>query len=61
MEVAEGGQAGVAYERLVSGTLSAEERNRTIKTLQAYCGQDTRAMAEVYAYSGRKHRRSGWT
>jgi len=47
MEVAEGGQAGVAYERLISGTLSAEERNRTIKALQAYCGQDTRAMAEV--------------
>ncbi|MFB3906271.1 MAG: DUF2779 domain-containing protein [Acidobacteriota bacterium] len=47
MEVAEGGQAGVAYERLISGTLSAEERNRTIAALQAYCSQDTRAMAEV--------------
>ncbi len=47
MEVAEGGQAGVAYEWVVSGTLSAGERNRTIKALQPYCGQDTRAVAEV--------------
>ena len=47
MEVAEGSQAGLAWERLVRGALNAGEKAKLRKALLAYCGQDTMAMARV--------------
>ena len=47
MDVADGNQAGVAWERLVRGGLDATDRNRLGKALLAYCGQDTLAMVKL--------------
>jgi predicted RecB family nuclease len=45
MEIADGGQAGLAWDRLVRGGLDAAEGDRLREALRAYCAQDTRAMA----------------
>ena len=47
MEVANGTEAGVAWELLVQGNLDEPERNRIEKTLLDYCGQDTLALLKV--------------
>jgi hypothetical protein len=47
MEVAEGGQAGLAYNALVREALSVSERNRLRKALLAYCKQDSLGMVRV--------------
>jgi hypothetical protein len=47
MEVANGQQAGLAWESLVSGRLDHEERDRITKALLSYCGQDTLAMVRL--------------
>jgi len=47
MEVADGQQAGVAWESLVRGGLGQPEREKTRKALLDYCGQDTLAMVRL--------------
>jgi len=47
MEVADGTDAGLAWESLVRGGLDQTERDRTRKALLDYCGQDTLAMVRL--------------
>ena len=47
MEVANGRDAGLAWDALVRGTLTCDERERVEKGLRAYCGQDTLAMVKL--------------
>jgi hypothetical protein len=48
MEVAEGGEAGRAWETLVHGQLGPDAKTRLRAALLAYCRQDTEAMVRVY-------------
>jgi hypothetical protein len=50
MEVADGGQAGLAWDRLVRGDAGKCEREGIRKALLAYCAQDTLAMARLLDY-----------
>ena len=47
MEVADGTEAGLAWESLVRGSLDQAERERIEKALLAYCGQDTLALVRL--------------
>ena len=47
MAVADGQQAGVAWESLVRGGLDQSERERARKALLDYCGQDTLALVKL--------------
>ena len=47
MTVADGVDAGLAWESLVRGGLDQAERERTRKALLDYCGQDTLALLRV--------------
>ena len=47
MEVANGQDAGLAWESLVRGNLVQSERDRVRKALLDYCGQDTLAMVRL--------------
>jgi hypothetical protein len=47
MEVADGTDAGLAWESLVRGGLDQAERDRIRKALLEYCGQDTMAMVKL--------------
>ena len=47
MEVTNGQDAGLAWERLIRGSLDQAERERIRKALLAYCGQDTLAMIRL--------------
>ncbi len=47
MEVADGTEAGLAWESLVRGGLDQVERDRLRKALLDYCGQDTLAMVKL--------------
>jgi hypothetical protein len=47
MEVANGQDAGLAWESLVRGGLDCDERDRIRKALLDYCGQDTLAMVRL--------------
>jgi hypothetical protein len=47
MEVADGTDAGLAWESLVRGSLDKTERERIEKALRDYCGQDTLAMVRL--------------
>jgi hypothetical protein len=47
MEVADGRQAGVAWESLVRGNLDQIERDAIKKAPLDYCGQDTMAMVRL--------------
>ena len=47
MVVANGEDAGVAWQSLVSGNLDHSEREKTRKTLLDYCGQDTVALVRL--------------
>jgi predicted RecB family nuclease len=47
MEVANGQDAGIAWESIVRGGLSSDERERIKKALLDYCGQDTLAMVSL--------------
>jgi hypothetical protein len=47
LEVANGQDAGIAWESLVSGRLPHKERDRITKALLDYCGQDTLAMVKL--------------
>jgi predicted RecB family nuclease len=48
MAVANGQDAGLAWERLVSGQLDGDERDRIRKALLDYCGQDTLALLRLH-------------
>jgi hypothetical protein len=50
MEVADGAQAGVAWDRLVRGGLDSVQRHRLRQALLAYCAQDTLAMARLVEF-----------
>jgi hypothetical protein len=47
MAVTNGQDAGLAWEALVRGGLSSDERDRTRNALLDYCGQDTLAMVKL--------------
>jgi len=47
MEVADGTDAGLAWESLIRGGLDQFERDRIRKALLDYCGQDTLAMVKL--------------
>jgi predicted RecB family nuclease len=47
MEVADGQDAGLAWESLISGDCSEAERQRKRKALLDYCGQDTLGMVRL--------------
>jgi hypothetical protein len=47
MDVANGQAAGIAWESLMRGGLSSDERQRIRKALLDYCGQDTLAMVRL--------------
>ena len=47
MEVADGTDAGLAWESLTRGGLDQAERDRIKKALLDYCGQDTLAMIRL--------------
>jgi len=47
MAVANGQDAGLAWEALVRGNIDVDERERIEKALRAYCGQDTLALAKL--------------
>jgi hypothetical protein len=48
MAVGNGQDAGLAWERLVSGRLDGDERDRIRKALLDYCGQDTLALLRLH-------------
>jgi len=50
MEVADGTDAGLAWESLVRGGLDQSECQRIRKALLAYCGQDTLALVKLLSY-----------
>jgi hypothetical protein len=47
MEVADGQDAGLAWESLIRGGLGQSERDRIRKALLDYCGQDTLALVKL--------------
>ena len=47
MAVADGMDAGLAWESLMRGGLVQTERDRITKALLDYCGQDTMAMVRL--------------
>jgi hypothetical protein len=47
MEVANGQEAGKAWESLVSGSLDCGERERIRKAPLDYCGQDALALVKL--------------
>jgi hypothetical protein len=47
MEVAEGNEAGLAWEKMVHAEMGGGERKRLKDALRAYCKQDTLAMAKL--------------
>jgi hypothetical protein len=47
MMVANGQDAGLAWESLVRGGLDQSERERTRKALLDYCGKDTLALVRL--------------
>jgi hypothetical protein len=47
MEVADGTDAGLAWESLVRRGLNQSEREKTRKALLDYCGQDTLALVRL--------------
>src|ERR1035437_3476627 len=47
MEVADGTDAGLAWESLIRGGLDQDEHQRIRNALLAYCGQDTLAMVRL--------------
>ena len=47
MAVANGQDAGLAWESLVRGTVDGSERDRIRKALLDYCGQDTLALVSL--------------
>jgi hypothetical protein len=47
MEVAEGNEAGLAWEKMVRAEVGSDERRKLREDLLAYCKQDTLAMVRL--------------
>jgi hypothetical protein len=47
MEVSEGSEAGLVWEKMIRGQVDASERKRLREALLAYCKQDTLAMVRL--------------
>jgi len=47
MEVAEGNEAGLAWERMIHGQIDEAEKRQLRTALLAYCKQDTLAMVRL--------------
>ena len=47
MEVSHGGEAGLAWDRMIRGGLGPDERQQLRSALLAYCRQDTLAMVRI--------------
>jgi len=47
MEVAEGTQAGLAWDKMLRGQVDDAERERLREALLGYCKQDTLALARL--------------
>jgi len=47
MEIANGQDAGLAWESLVRGSLDSGDHDRIRKALLDYCGQDTLALFKI--------------
>lgn len=47
MDVADGQQAGLAWESMIGGKVDQMERQRLMRSLLDYCGQDTLALVRV--------------
>jgi len=47
MEVSDGSEAGLAWEKMIRGQVDASERKRLREALLAYCKQDTLAMVRL--------------
>ncbi|NOQ85373.1 MAG: DUF2779 domain-containing protein, partial [Deltaproteobacteria bacterium] len=54
MEVADGTQAGLAYERMIHGGLGSKERQTLRNALLKYCRQDTMAMVKLLEHLNRQ-------
>jgi predicted RecB family nuclease len=54
MEVADGAEAGLAYEKLISGELDPKEKQFLKKALLEYCKQDTIAMVSLLEHLKKK-------
>lgn len=52
MEVAEGNEAGLAWERMIHGQVDEAEKRRLRAALLAYCKQDTLAMVRLLGVLG---------
>ncbi|HXH51245.1 MAG TPA: DUF2779 domain-containing protein, partial [Terriglobia bacterium] len=52
MEVSEGEEAGLAWEKMVRGQVGAKEKARLRKALLEYCRKDTLAMARLLDFLG---------
>ncbi|HVN78930.1 MAG TPA: DUF2779 domain-containing protein [Terriglobia bacterium] len=50
MTISDGGQASLAWEKMVRGDLSKRERKKLQDALQAYCQQDTLAMNKLLTF-----------
>jgi predicted RecB family nuclease len=50
MEIADGGQAGLAWDRLIRNDLDEAQKEDLRRALLAYCAQDTLAMARILQY-----------
>jgi hypothetical protein len=64
MEVAEGGEAGLAWDTLVHGQVDPSEKQPLRTALLAYCGQDSEAMVRICDALERAScsgQRSGWS
>ena len=47
MQVADGGQAGLAWDQMIRGVVDPTERQQLKEALLAYCRQDTLAMVKI--------------
>ena len=52
LAVANGGDAQLAYHRILSGELTGAETEQLRKDLKVYCGQDTLAMVKILEHLG---------
>ena len=60
MEVAEGSDAGLAWEKMVHSEIESAERKRLREALLAYCRQDTLAMVRLLDVSASRVRMDEW-
>jgi hypothetical protein len=57
MEVGDGEEAGLAWERMLRADIGIDEKGRLKRALLAYCGQDTWALAALLSSLREKRQR----